>query len=174
MYWLTDPGDVVLDPMAGTGVLAHTLEAYRFFREAYEADGSGPRQALMSDLAPTRPDIIAADARRKLPFAKGDAKLAILDPPYLRIADGKGYQNLGKDLDRWLSGLEKIVRNIRCHLRADGGRACADRLPHCSDVVRKRFCPAGHYLQSGAEFRLVDGTQPNDCQPQGKDVAERM
>jgi hypothetical protein len=36
LFWFTEPGDTVIDPMAGSGILAHTLAKYRFFREEYE------------------------------------------------------------------------------------------------------------------------------------------
>jgi hypothetical protein len=111
LFWFTVPGDTVIDPMAGSGILAHTLGKYRFFREQYEAEGSGPRIGLMSDLAPTRDDITQADATISLPFARGCAQFAILDPPYLRIADNKRYANLGQDTDQWLAGIRQVIVN---------------------------------------------------------------
>jgi len=115
VWWFTEPGDTVIDPMAGTGILADTLGMYRFFRETYEAEGSGERVALMSDIAPTREGIERADAREGLPFYPESAQLAIIDPPYLRVADGKRYANLGYALDEWLEGFEKIaVNTLKC------------------------------------------------------------
>jgi hypothetical protein len=115
IYWFTEPGDIVIDPMAGTGVTGNVVGAYRFFREVYEAEGSGERTVHMADIEPQRDDIIRADAKAGLPFDKGVAQLAIVDPPYLRIADEKLYANLGITKDEWLASLQKIVRNvIRC------------------------------------------------------------
>jgi hypothetical protein len=111
LFWFTAPGDTVIDPMAGSGILAHTLAKYRFFREEYEAEGSGPRIGLMSDIAPTRGDILQADATISLPFARGCAQFVILDPPYLRIADNKRYVNLGQNVDQWLAGLRQVIIN---------------------------------------------------------------
>jgi SAM-dependent methyltransferase len=115
LYWFTDPGDIVLDPMAGTGTLGRCLGAYRFFRERYEADGSGPRVALMSDVVSQQPAILRADARDRLPFDDGIARLAIIDPPYLRVADDKAYAGIGKTLDDWLAALNEIIgQALRC------------------------------------------------------------
>lgn len=132
LYWFTDPGDTIIDPMAGTGLLSYTLGAYRFFRDVYQADGSGPRIALMSDKSPTQENIIAADATVSVPFGNGIAKLAIIDPPYLIIADGK-YDNIGATLDQWLANLERIVQNVRRCLRPNGLIAIMT-----DDVLRKK------------------------------------
>lgn len=115
LFWFTEPGDIVIDPMAGTGLLAETLWLHRFYRETYEAEGSGPRTPLMSDIAPRREDILCADARNGLPFDAGIAQLAVIDPPYLTIADGKQYENLGKDIESWLTALGQVVEStLRC------------------------------------------------------------
>jgi hypothetical protein len=115
MYWYTEPGQVVLDPFAGSGLLEDTLQKYRFFRECYQAEGSGPRIPLLSDIAPTRGSILQADARVGLPFDDAVADLAILDPPYLRVADRKKYANLGKTLEEWKAGFRDVLANVlRC------------------------------------------------------------
>jgi hypothetical protein len=132
LFWFTEPGDTVIDPMAGSGILAHTLAKYRFFHEQYEAEGSGPRIGLMSDLAPTRDDIIQADATVALPFERGCAQFAILDPPYLRIADDKRYENLGQDADQWLTGIRQIIINTLPCLTPGGAIAVMT-----DDVLRK-------------------------------------
>jgi len=132
LFWFTEPGDVVIDPMAGSGVLADTLTKYRFFRENYEAEGSGPRHALMSDVAPMRDDIMQADAADAPPCDKAIAKFAIVDPPYLRIADDKQYQNIGDNLDQWLNTLGKIIANTVSCLRPGGAIAVIT-----DDLLRK-------------------------------------
>jgi hypothetical protein len=132
IYYFTDPGDSVLDPMAGTGLLAYVLGAYRFYREEYEAEFSGQRFALMSDLEPTADDIWQADARETLPFEDDVAKLAILDPPYFKIADSKNYANLGNTLQEWLDALKQVLGNVRRCLQSDGMVAIMT-----DDVLRK-------------------------------------
>ena len=64
----TRPGDVVLDPMCGSGTtidVAHDLE----------------RKGIGYDLAPSRPDIQQGDARR-LPAQNDSADFVFIDPPY--------------------------------------------------------------------------------------------
>ncbi|MBS0196286.1 MAG: DNA methylase [Planctomycetes bacterium] len=64
----TREGDVVLDPMCGSGT---TLDVC--------ADLG--RRGVGFDLAPSRPDIAQADAR-SLPLADGSIDFAFIDPPY--------------------------------------------------------------------------------------------
>jgi adenine-specific DNA-methyltransferase len=64
----TQPGELVVDPMCGSGT---TIDV---------AKDTG-RIARGFDLAPHRPDIEQADAR-KLPITTGTARLVFLDPPY--------------------------------------------------------------------------------------------
>ena len=64
----TRPGDLVVDPFCGSGT---TLDVARDIG----------RRALGYDLAPTRPDIFRADAR-KLPLEDGKADFVFFDPPY--------------------------------------------------------------------------------------------
>ncbi|MFN0134094.1 MAG: DNA methyltransferase [Phycisphaerales bacterium] len=69
----TRKNDLVIDPMCGSGT---TLDVAR------DLD----RRGLGYDLAPTRPDIIRADAR-KLPLEPGVADFVFLDPPYSTHVD---------------------------------------------------------------------------------------
>lgn len=64
----TKPGDLVVDPMCGSGT---TLDVAR----------DTGRRGRGFDLAPYRADIERADAR-KLPLRDGEANLVFLDPPY--------------------------------------------------------------------------------------------
>jgi SAM-dependent methyltransferase len=64
----TQPGDLVVDPMCGSGT---TLDVAR----------DTQRVARGFDLQPYRPDIEAADAR-KLPLERDSAALVFIDPPY--------------------------------------------------------------------------------------------
>ena len=64
----TKPGDLVVDPFCGSGT---TLDV---------AKETG-RSARGFDLAPYRPDIEKADAR-KLPLAPASVNLVFMDPPY--------------------------------------------------------------------------------------------
>ncbi len=64
----TKPGDLVVDPFCGSGT---TLDV---------AKDTG-RSARGFDLAPYRPDVERADAR-KLPLDTGSVNLVFMDPPY--------------------------------------------------------------------------------------------
>jgi hypothetical protein len=152
LFWFTEPGDTVVDPMAGSGLLADTLGMYRFFQESYEAEGSGPRIGHMSDIEPSRPDIQQADATTALPFT--GAHLVILDPPYLRVADGKRYQNIGSDLESWLGSLALIISNAAKCLRPGGALAVI-----ADDVLRKdEHVPIGHLI---AQLIKTAGLMPH-------------
>ena len=86
----------------------------------------------MSDLAPTCNGILRADAKTSLPFEKASAGFAILDPPYLRVADGKRYENLGNEADEWIESLRAILTNLLPCLVSGGAVAIM-----CDDVLRK-------------------------------------
>lgn len=58
--WLTEPGDAVFDPMAGSGT---TYDVVKALNRATDAG----RIPLVSDLTPVRPEIQQADARYAVP-----------------------------------------------------------------------------------------------------------
>jgi len=64
----TKPGDLVLDPMAGSGTTIDVCKEER-------------RRVMAFDIVPTRDDIVQADAR-KLPVEDGIADLVFVDSPY--------------------------------------------------------------------------------------------
>lgn len=64
----TREGDLVVDPMCGSGTTIDTARELG-------------RRALGYDLAPSRPDIFRADAR-KLPVEDAKADFVFIDPPY--------------------------------------------------------------------------------------------
>ncbi len=69
----TRPNDLIVDPMCGSGT---TLDVARDFG----------RRGMGYDLAPSRPDIFRADARR-LPLEAGVADFVFVDPPYSTHVD---------------------------------------------------------------------------------------
>ena len=75
-----------------------------------EADHSGPRFALMSDIAPTNDAIKKADVREGLPWGDQVATLAILDLPYWRMSEKK-YASLGETIEEWLEGIQLAIAN---------------------------------------------------------------
>jgi ParB-like chromosome segregation protein Spo0J len=77
IYYFTEPGDLVVDPMAGGG---STIDAAAFL----------DRECLAYDIAPKRPDIIRHDIREGFPPEAKGAQLIFMDPPYWNMKD-EGY-----------------------------------------------------------------------------------
>lgn len=69
----TREGDLIVDPMCGSGT---TIDVCADLK----------RRARGFDLAPTRPEIERADARR-IPMADGSADFVFIDPPYSTHVD---------------------------------------------------------------------------------------
>ncbi len=77
------PGELVLDPMAGSGTIGDVARALG-------------RRVMSFDLVPRRPDIVRADARA-WPLRDSCAALAVIDSPYSdNIAYGPDPRCLGR------------------------------------------------------------------------------
>lgn len=129
----TKKGDLVVDPMAGSGT---TLDVARDLE----------RRALGYDLQPTRPDVFRHDARQ-LPLQDEKVDFVFVDPPYsthLRYSDDP--RCIGK-LDArepaYYEAMEQVIREIHRLLRP--GRYMA--LYVCDSFKKNRpFCPIGFEL----------------------------
>ena len=140
IYYYTDPGDIIIDPMAGGDVTYRVLNTYKFFSEGYEGDFGGPRQVYRSDINPQSPGIEQADITQGLPWLDDFADLAIMDPPYYGMADGK-YTTWGNTIEEWLDSLFKAVVNV-CRVLKPGGKVAIIT----DDYTRKDgFYPLGLY-----------------------------
>jgi hypothetical protein len=71
LYFFTEPGDLVIDPMAGGGVVGDCC---------YEVK----RKCKMYDIKPTREDINRHDLSKGLPKEAHNADLIFWDPPYYK------------------------------------------------------------------------------------------
>lgn len=141
----TRPGDLVIDPFCGGGT---TIDVAR----------SLERRALGYDIAPTRPDIFRADAR-KLPLEDGKADFVFMDPPYSTHIEYSGDEKCIGELDAF--GAEYFAAMEQVFAEAD--RVLRDRrylAVYCSDSFKKKrgFVGIGarFFEQLSTRFRAVD------------------
>jgi hypothetical protein len=145
LYYLTDAGDVVIDPMAGGDTTYQVVKHYRFFSEDYAGDFGGPRTVLRCDLEPRHAGIQQADVTDALPWPAESADFCLFDPPYYGIANGK-YPDFGRNIEEWEANLERALTNVRSVLKLGGYVAVI-----IDDYLRAdEFQPAGALV-----FRLL-------------------
>jgi adenine-specific DNA-methyltransferase len=130
----TKPGDLVIDPCAGSGT---TLDVAR------DLD----RKALGYDVHPTRKDIFRVDARKLPPELAGKADFVFIDPPYsTHLEYGPDPRDIGK-LDaaggKYYEAMEQVIREIHRVLKP--GRHMALYVSD-SFVKGKGFYPLGFEL----------------------------
>lgn len=131
----TREGDLVVDPMCGSGT---TLDVAKELR----------REALGFDVNTTRPDITRADAR-KLPLERDSVDLVFLDPPY---GDHIDYSDdprcIGKISaydPKYFQSMGKVFEEVHRVLRPGGVMA----LYVCDYFEKKKgFAPVGFGLFS--------------------------
>lgn len=141
----TKPGDLVVDPFCGSGT---TLDV---------AKDQG-RRARGFDLAPFRPDIEKADAR-KLPLEGGSVDLVFMDPPYgdhIRYSDEKECIGALSAYDpAYFRAMHRAIRESARILRPGGGFA----LYVCDYFEKKKgFSPVGFnlFVSIAEAFEIVD------------------
>lgn len=150
----TREGDLVVDPMCGSGT---TLDVARDLA----------RRGLGYDLAPTRPDIFRADAR-KLPLEDAKADFVFVDPPYSTHIDYSDDPRCIGRLDAAAPGAENEYYAAMDLVIGEVHRVLRDRrymALYVSDSFRKgrglgpdRFMPIGFELFARLRrlFRPVD------------------
>lgn len=95
----TNPGDLVVDPMCGSGTTIDVCKAEK-------------RRAMGYDISPVRDDIIQGDAR-KIPLEDETVDMVFVDPPYgdnIKYNEHQG--NIGKlpsDSEEYYDELEKVI-----------------------------------------------------------------
>lgn len=118
----TRPGDLVVDPMCGSGT---TLDVARDLK----------RKALGYDINPTRRDIFRSDART-LPLEDRKADFVFVDPPYsdhIKYSDNPDcIGKLRADNPAYYKEMEKVIREIDRVLRPNRYMAL-----YVSDSLRK-------------------------------------
>jgi DNA modification methylase len=145
LHRYTQPKDLVVDPMAGSGT---TLDVARELG----------RRALGYDVHPSRKDIFNCDAR-KLPLQDAKADFVFIDPPYSTHIDyGPDPRCIGK-LDaggtEYYEAMDAVIAEIHRILRPDRRMAL-----YVCDSFRKGkpFCPIGLELfdRLRRRFEVVD------------------
>lgn len=102
LYFWTEQGDLVLDPMGGSGTTIDVCKALN-------------RRALAYDAHPSREDITLHNlATQGWPEATKDAKLIFWDPPYFKKKDdGYGEQSISRfDRSEYLAFFDQMATTI--------------------------------------------------------------
>jgi DNA modification methylase len=140
----TEPGDLVLDPMCGSGT---TIDVCKEEGRKFKA----------FDINPTRPDIIQNDARR-IPLPDESVDMVFIDSPY---GDNIDYNdnpaNIGRisaETDGFYDELEKVI--AECHRVMKPGKALGWVIG--DQWVNKKFTPVGFlvYERLSKYFETID------------------
>ncbi|HJS82995.1 MAG TPA: DNA methyltransferase [Nitrososphaera sp.] len=125
----TEPGDIVLDPMAGSGT---TIDVCK-------EEG---RKFVAFDISPTRPDIKQNDAR-KIPIADASVDMVFIDSPYGDNIDYNDHPgNIGTmsaETDEFYGELDKVMKE--CYRVMKPGKVLGWLIG--DQWVRKKFTPVG-------------------------------
>ena len=140
----TEQGDLVLDPMAGSGT---TIDVCK-------EEG---REAVAFDISPTRPDIRRNDARR-IPLGDNSVDMIFIDSPYgdnIDYNDEEG--NIGKlsaESEEFYAALDQVI--VECHRVLKPGKVIGWLIG--DQWVRKKFTPVGFHIygQLAKRFDTVD------------------
>ncbi len=130
MVWrYTKPGDLVVDPMAGSGTTWDVCKAEK-------------RRCICYDIAPTRPEIIQNDAR-KIPLKENTVDMIFIDSPYgdnIKYNDHPGcIGKISAEDERFYEELEKVMKECQRILKPGKvlGWLIGDQW------VKGRFTPVG-------------------------------
>jgi DNA modification methylase len=130
MVWrYTDPGDLVVDPMAGSGT---TLDVCR----------EEKRRCICYDIAPTRPDVIQNDSRR-IPLEDNSVDMIFVDSPYgdnIRYNDHPNcIGKISSETEEFYDELEKVMKE--CYRILKPGKVIGWLIG--DQWVRNKFTPVG-------------------------------
>ena len=161
LWYYSQDGDTVVDPMAGSGMLQRVWDDRCDWigREA-------PMQLsiVLSDLVPRGPyaeDIQQCDLLEVFPVERAD--YIVIDPPYCEIAAGQ-YSNQDSDLanmspTQWCGAMDTIAR--RCRTAQSDGGLCTVIVPNkreiadgtrvlFPDILRRIWSASGYHLHDVA------------------------
>lgn len=132
IYYFTEEGELVLDPMAGGG---STLDVAEFLG----------RRALGFDIAPRRPDIQKHDISKGFPSLEEPPKLIFLDPPYWNMVEEYYVAESASSLD-----LESFIQWYRQLIH--GAAQCVDKGGFVSLIILSQYWR----LPEGFEAGYID------------------
>ena len=156
LWYYAREGDIVIDPMAGSGMIRKVWE-----ERAEWSEGENRNIKIeMSDLLPRGPyanHIQECDLMEGIPIDYAD--YIILDPPYCGLVDGQ-YSDLPTDLanmdaTNWVNSMEIIAKRFN-DVQPEDGR-CTVIVPNSRDIptgervlfpeiIRRTFQRAGYNL----------------------------
>jgi DNA modification methylase len=130
MIWrYTDVGDLVVDPMAGSGT-------------TYDVCKEEKRRCICYDIAPTRPEVIQNDSR-KIPLDDNSVDMIFVDSPYgdnIRYNDHPNcIGKISSETEEFYDELEKVMRE--CHRILKPGKVIGWLIG--DQWVKNRFTPVG-------------------------------
>jgi len=140
----TEPGDLVLDPMAGSGTTI----------DVCNEEG---RKVIAYDISSTRPDVIQNDAR-SLPLPNDHVDMIFIDSPYgdnIRYDDNPdNIGNLSSENEEFYEELEKVMKE--CHRVLKPGKVLGWLIG--DQWIKKKFTPVGFkiYERLCKYFETVD------------------
>ncbi|MEM4308905.1 MAG: DNA methyltransferase [Thermoplasmata archaeon] len=128
----TEPGDLIVDPMAGSGTTLDVCNEEK-------------RRCICYDIAPTRPEIIQNDAR-KIPLEDNSVDMVFIDSPY---GDNIRYNEhpdcIGKiscETAEFYDELEKVIKE--CYRILKPGKVLGWLIG--DQWVKKKFTPVGFLI----------------------------
>ena len=103
LYYYTDPFDIIVDPMAGSGTTIDVCKAMY-------------RRYIAYDLNPKREDITKNDIQKGFPKECNNCDLIFLDPPYFNMV----FENLFQDIDDFYTFISKLAQDSFKTVRKGG------------------------------------------------------
>ena len=156
LWYYAHDGDMVVDPMAGSGMLLRVWQD----RDVWMKNESRTFEIFLSDIFPRGPygeEIVPCDLLEDFPTDTAD--YIIMDPPYCGLVNGQ-YSALSNDLanmdaPRWINAMECVANRFR-GVQHQGGR-CTVIVPNnrtittgkrvlFPEIVRRLFCRSGYEL----------------------------
>jgi ParB family transcriptional regulator, chromosome partitioning protein len=109
LHYFTEPGALVVDPMAGGGTTLDVCE-------------SMGRRCLAYDLHSVRPDVVVHDVNQEFPLEANGCDLIFCDPPYHTMLARQYAGDCAADvpLTSWTAFLDALARNTFATLRPGG------------------------------------------------------